>query len=166
MNLRVSILSTAYALLLAAGRGEAQRREQPLQNLIPGDLAYAMRDTAAGWVMYQSGGSARGDTARRLAAAGVWDLEGSDGKRGIRLLQAAFRFGVADSSFYHDAFELFKLLRCPAEASALVDEVRRRWPADRWADSASRRALQGLQHASDDDRKRVCPLRVRSENAQ
>jgi len=160
-RLHRSVIVVATGLVLVCEAAGAQGARNPMRGLSRDDLAYAMRDTTFGGASYHSNGTPRGDTARRLAAAGAWDLEGGKLDRGFRLFQAAFRLGVADSSFYHDAFELLQQLRCPKELVLLVEEVRRRWPRDSWADSAYPRARDAQQRATVTDQSRTCPLSVR-----
>ena len=160
-HLHLTTIAATGALLLFSASADAQSGGNIVRGLTRDDLAYVARDTAFGWVTYRSDGTARGDSARRFAAAGAWDLEGGDWQRGLRLVQAAFQLGVADSSFYRDAFELLKLLRCPKETVVLVEEVRRRWPQSRWADSVYSRVATTQERSTSTAPERPCPVHVR-----
>lgn len=159
---RSALFYAAFAHVLACAQLRAQQADDPARGLSRADVAYALQDSVFGWIVYRSDGSAHSDSARRFAAAGAWDLEGGDWQRGVRLLQTAVRFGVADETFYRDAAELMKLLRCPAEAVTLLEEVRRRWPTATWADSVYKHAVQARERASPEHQRRVCPVRVRN----
>src|SRR5262245_51597880 len=161
-RVRFSIVGVATGMALLVRSARAQSPRDATRDLTRADLVYATRDTTIGWATYRSGGTARGDSARRIAAAGAWDLEGGNFNRGIRLIQAAFRFGVADSAFYHDAFELLKQLRFPTAAVVRVAEVRRRSAHDPWIYSAY---AQALRSATTADRSRACPVRIRETSA-
>src|SRR4051812_8450407 len=94
----------------------------------PEDIAAAMRDSVWGWFAYRSAGTAAGDSARRFAALGVWDLEGGDRARGLRLVHAAREWGIVDSTFYMHAGLFLASMRVSAEALALYEAAAARWP--------------------------------------
>jgi hypothetical protein len=151
----------AVTLAVAAPLG-AQPARRPAAEATAADLSYALGDTAYGWMAYRSDGSARSDSARRPAAAGMWDVEGGDRSRGFRLVQAALRLGVADPQFYQDAADLMSAFRCPSEAVMVFEEARRRWPGAQWADSGYTRAVAARQRATDGELRRICPVGVRA----
>jgi len=111
-------------------------------------------------VTYQSNGTARSDTARRLAAAGMWDVEGGSFTRGLRFIALAIRMSVADSAFYQDTHELLEQLGCQTERVVFAREALRRWPDAQWAKRNLERALQRPTDAGAAHRSRRCPLTV------
>ena len=118
-----------------------------------------MADTAR--PSYVSDGTARSDTARRLAYAGAWAFEDGDQARGLPLIEAAWQLGVADPVFYQDMMALTHLLRCPTERLMIATEARRRWPGAQ-SDSVHARAAVARQQAAPADLARPCPLRLRA----
>lgn len=103
------------------------------QRATPRDIRAAMADTAFGFIHLTSDGSARGDSARRIGALALWDLEGGDPARGRRLLQEAMARGVPDTLFYLDAVAYLKML--PSGAAALArmrSAAARQFPAHHW----------------------------------
>lgn len=156
---RRSLLAVSLGVTATLG---AQEPRRPVSEPTAADLRYALGDTAYGWIAYRSDGSARSDSARRVAAAGMWDLEGGDRSRGIRLVHAALRLGVADPEFYRDAGELMTAFRCLSEAVGIFEESRRRWPRTQWADSGYTRAVAARQRATEAELHRVCPIGVRA----
>ena len=159
--LRKRLIVVVAGTLLVVAPLRAQSHASARAVPTAADLRYALRDSVFGWVSYDYDGTAAGDTTRRLAAAAMWEMEGGDQSRGIRLFQAALDRGVSDSLFYVDAQEVMTLLRCPGEAVELFAESRRRWPGTAWADSGLARAEQRLRKASLPDQRRTCPVRVR-----
>lgn len=93
------------------------------------DIADAMVDSTHGWFTYASDGRPASDSARRMAALALWDWEGGDRERGLRLLNGAYQRSVADSLFYcHAAFALTTVSR-NAEAVAFAQTGIDRWPS-------------------------------------
>jgi hypothetical protein len=154
-SLALIVLTTAPAASLLG-----QERERPLEGLSRADLANALRDSLYGWVRYESDGSARSDTARRLAARGMWDLEGGDQQRGLRLVAAAWRLGVADSLFYREMVVLMRIIGCPAEEVTVAVAAHRRWPGSAWADSAYVQAVAARERVRPAPQRRECPMRL------
>jgi hypothetical protein len=110
----------------------ASHPSSPLRDLSDAEIARAMRDTGSGIVAYRSDGTARGDSARRIAAYGMSMIEGGELDVGLRLYRAAFYLGVPDLYFYRDAIELSKTYRRPEDRLTIFQEVIRRWPEDAW----------------------------------
>src|SRR4051812_16572484 len=100
----------------AYARGE---EASPISELSENELRLALADSTHGFVTYRAGPSPRSDSARRLAGAGAWAMEGGQYERAFRLLRAAYALGVEDSLFVYDTGEMLKLLRCPRERVAL-----------------------------------------------
>lgn len=111
--------------------------------LPPADLRYAF-EGGQGWFDYRSDGSPRGDTVSRLLSVGMWNIEGGDVERGLRMVRAAFRLGVADSLAYKDFAEFLPIYRANEEALLLYREAARRWPRSEWPWTGQARLLERL----------------------
>jgi hypothetical protein len=124
---------TALMLSLASGLVQAQHATRR-------DLRVAMSDTTFGFAHYASNGSARGDSARRIAALALWDLEGGEVVRGRRLLREAVARGVPDAQFYLDAIWYLQQLRgASAELAQVRASAERQFPSRAWPWSPSAR---------------------------
>lgn len=127
--------ATVAAFLLAICMDTAQA-----QLATRGDLRAAMTDTSFGYARYAGDGSARGDSARRVGALALWDLEGGDVARGRRLLREAVARGVPDAQFYLDATWYLQQLRpAPAELAQVKASAERQFPSRTWPWSAGAR---------------------------
>ncbi len=116
----------ALMLSLSAGPARAQRATR-------GDLRVALSDTSFGFAHYASDGSARGDSARRIGALALWDLEGGNVARGRRLLREAVARGVPDAQFYLDAVWYLEQLRpAPADLALARASAERQFPSRAW----------------------------------
>jgi hypothetical protein len=124
----------------------------------PADVRHAMRDSTRAWLRYRTDGSARGDSARRFAAAAMWDFEGGDRSRGRRLLASALRLGLTDSTFFLDLADVLHFFGCPAESVSLFEYLQRRWPNATWVDSASKSAVASRQRFKPANTTRPCPV--------
>ena len=129
------VRTTVAALILSLSAGPARA-----QHATRGDLRVAMSDTSFGFARYASNGSARGDSARRIAALALWDLEGGEVVRGRRLLREAVARGVPDAQFYLDAIWYLQQLRgASAELAQVRASAERQFPSRAWPWSASAR---------------------------
>ena len=116
------------SLLVATGSGSLVAQSACAASANPSDVAEAMQCPAWGFFAFASDGTARSDSASRMAALALWDVEGGDRARGARLLRSARVLGVADSLFYAQAGVGYRLLDCPHDAEAVYGEGLRRWP--------------------------------------
>jgi hypothetical protein len=155
------VLLGLVLLGLASGLEGQAPPQAPVGPPSTADLTAALRDTAPGWFAFRSDGTARSDSARRMAALGLWDLEGGDRERGLRLVHAAQELGVADSLFYVQAGLALSLVRADDEASAVYAESTTKWPNAVWAWTGWVPVLQRLGRHADAEaaRKRVALLR-------
>jgi tetratricopeptide (TPR) repeat protein len=148
-------LVCAQTPLLGQG-GEPSTIEPPTQ----ADIAAAMRSPWSDH--FESDGTARGDSARRIGALGVWDLEGGDRDRGVRLVRAARQMGLADSSFFLQAGLYLHNLGVLDEALPMYEAAASRWPALVWAWEGQAKVLTALGRPAESEtaRRRAAELRA------
>jgi hypothetical protein len=96
------------------------------------DIAYAMRPGTGGFMSYESTGNAASDSASAIAAAAMWDLEGGDTMRGLRLLEEALRRPVADTMFYRDAWYVSGHYRRLDLRAKVESAASRQFPGHQW----------------------------------
>jgi hypothetical protein len=153
--MRATVTIAAIAVI-GASCATARERHVITGVLSRADVQYAFgrerfRDSAAA--------SARADSASRFRYAGYENLEGGDQDRGLRFLLAAWRMGVADSSFHADMQSLARLLHCPDEEVRVAREMRRRWPLEAWTVAALARAEAERERVATSPTRRPCRLR-------
>ena len=74
-------------------------------------------DNGAGWSGYHSDGTPRGDSTARIASVRMYQTEGRDMRRGIRLTRAAYGRGLHDPNIYSDFVVLMNFVRRPADCA-------------------------------------------------
>jgi hypothetical protein len=123
-------LGPAITFMLFTGSLACGRPRPPA---LSAELTEALKDTSAGFFEgYRSDGTAVGDSARRIAAFAMWEIEGGDVLLGLRLLDSAAARGVPDPHFYEDAEEVFKVHRDSTRQARVRTIATRRWPDRRW----------------------------------
>jgi tetratricopeptide (TPR) repeat protein len=122
-----------------------------------------MRDSAHGFFGYASDGTAQSDSARRLAALGMWDLEGGDRARGLRLVRAARELSVSDSTFYLHAGLALQIMRQTEDALAVYEVATARWPELGWTWKGKAAVLEklGRHREAEVARQRITQLPAR-----
>jgi hypothetical protein len=118
------------------------------------DVASAMRLTATDSSLFTSDGTARSDSARRMGMLAIWDFEGGDTQRGLRLARRARELGVADPAFFLASLALVSLRRAD-EALLFVDDGLRRWPSSRLLWRQRAQVLHMLGRETDADSARA-----------
>lgn len=132
----ISRIGFSLALLalisgLACHRASSPTLDARVEELSAQDLADVFTPSrSTGWGAYHSDGTPRGDSTVRIAWVGMWDVEGGDWDRGLRLIRAAYARGVPDRDFYHDYIAAMRLARRPADVKAACDALVKLWPAD------------------------------------
>ncbi len=144
--MRIAVLNASLVLGLAAAISvaPAQAPVGAAELVDTVELRVIVRQGRAGWMDYPGDGTPRGDTVRALLNVGMWELEGGDVRRGLRLVRAAFRLGVVDSLAYVDFGQALYQYRSHEEGLALYDEATRRWPGVWWAWDGRARMLRTL----------------------
>ena len=122
-----------------------------------------MADSSYGWFRYQRDGTAVSDSARRFAALALWDWEGGDRPRSLRLLFAAFDRGVADSLFYFQAALALTTFGRHTDALAFAQAGLRRWPHYPSLWSVQAYALEHLGRTSEARESRLVADSLRSQ---
>ena len=133
--------------------------------LSPTELAAAMADSMTAWSFFPSDGTARADTARRLATYALWDIEGGDRERGLRVIAAVRALGLVDSVFHKQAALAYQMVGEWHKALGIYEEAQRLWPTAAWPHLRSAPVLRRLQRSTEADSAEATATRLERKEA-